>query len=148
MYTLVYKINVVLIDWRWILFVLLPSGRKTPPLSPNTHLLDFDITWLDVIIFMWESVFSLRFHAYLEEKFDRRGAKMPQSPLLQAAERPALAETSVKDPSCKSSSNKSAVNCVLPMEWDPQIVQSTMSVKLGCVCMVVFFTECHSIVNL
>jgi hypothetical protein len=65
---------------------------------------------------MWESVFSLRFQTYFDEIFDRRGEQLPQSPLLQATERLALAETSVKDPSCKRSSTKSVVKCVLPME--------------------------------
>jgi len=65
---------------------------------------------------MCESILSPRFQTYLDEKFDRRGAKMPPSPLSQATGRPVLAKTSVKDPKCKSSSNKSIVKCVLPME--------------------------------
>jgi len=93
-------------------------GGKLHPPHTHTHTLAglYDITWLDVVIFMWETVFSLKFQTYVDEKFDRRGAKMPQSPLLQATRRPALAETSVKDPNCKSSSNKSIVKSVLPME--------------------------------
>lgn len=91
--------------------------RKLHTPSP-THTLagPHDTTRLDVVIFMWESVFSLRFQTYLDDKFDRRDVKMPQSPLLQATGRLVLAETSLKDPSCKSSSNKSVVKCVLPME--------------------------------
>jgi len=57
---------------------LLSSGRKTPPpLPPHTLAGLYDTTWLDVVIFVWESVFSLRFKNYLDEKLDRRSAKMP-----------------------------------------------------------------------
>ena len=137
------------IEWlgaiQWI--TLLSSGRKTLPPSLHTHTCwtlwyyMAGCCYLHVGISILTEISDLSW-------WEIWGAKMPRSPLLQATGRPALEETSVKDPSCKSSSNKSAVNCVLPMEWDPQIVTSAMSVKLGCVCMVVFFTECHSIVNL
>jgi hypothetical protein len=88
--------------------------NSTPPPPTHTFAGPHNTTWLDVVIFIWVSVFSLRFRTYLDEKFDRRGAKILQSPLLQTTGRPALAETSVKDPSCKSSSNKSIVKCVCP----------------------------------
>jgi len=88
------------------------EGKLPPHTLAGLH----DTTQLNVVIFMWESVFSLRFQTYLDEKFDRRDVKMPLSPLRQATGRPALAQTSVKDPSCKSSSSKSIVKCVPPME--------------------------------
>jgi hypothetical protein len=48
----------------------------------------YDTKQLDFAIFMWGSVFSPRFQTPLSEKFDRRGRKIPQLPLLQDGWKP------------------------------------------------------------
>ena len=49
---------------------------KLHPSPPHTLAGAHNTTRLAVVIFTWESVFSLRFQIYLDEKFDRGGAKM------------------------------------------------------------------------